>query len=107
MGCFFVNINLYGAIAQHGYSRVQKGDPLAQKEILWLSLACALYCKLDVSVNRVQMLVEQFCVCSLQTYAGVVHIPPLPARSNWRDRQGLFLYVGHDNIRDHCADWQI
>ena len=46
MGCFSVNINLYGAITQHGYSRVQKGNTQ-----LLVSLACALYCELDVSVN--------------------------------------------------------
>ena len=40
-----------------------------------------LYCELGATVNGVQMLVETFCFCSLQTYVEVVHIPPLSARS--------------------------
>lgn len=55
--------------------------------------------------NRVQILVEIFCVCFLQIYVGVVHIPLPLLRSNCRGRQGLFFYVGYDNICDHCADW--
>ena len=55
--------------------------------------------------NRVQILVEMFCICFLQIYVGVVHIPLPLLRSNCRGRQGLYLYVGYDNICDHYADW--
>lgn len=73
MGCFSLNSNLYGTIAQHGCSQVQKRNTLALNGLV--SLAYKVYCELDVNVNRVQMLVEKFFVCSPQTYVGVVHIP--------------------------------
>lgn len=72
MGCFSLNSNLYGTIAQHGCLQVQKRNTLAFKLV---SLAYKVYCELDVNVNRVQMRVEKFFVCSLQTYVAVVHIP--------------------------------
>ena len=70
-----------------------------------VSLACMLYCELDVTIKRVRMLVEMFCICFLQTYDEVIHITSPPLSSNWRGRQALFLYVGHDKICKHCADW--
>jgi len=55
--------------------------------------------------NRVQILVEMFCICFLQIYVGAVHISLPLLRSNCRGRQGLFLYVHYDNICDHYAAW--
>ena len=59
--CFSVNINLYRAIAQHGYSGVQKGNT-----VILVSLACVLYGELDVTINRAKILVESLVSVSLK-----------------------------------------
>ena len=66
-------------------------------------LACALCCELWIVIaSRVQVPVEKFCIRSLQTNVGIVHISSQLASSNWRGTQGLSLYVDHNKISLCC-----